>query len=64
MFDLTAHSKDSMLRRDIASNLDAFMLAIKSIEKFYLSINAPGVRIDSISNANQERAKAFPYVTS
>jgi hypothetical protein len=40
------------------------MLAVKSIENFYLSINAPGARIDSISDADQERAKAFPYVTS
>jgi hypothetical protein len=64
MFDLTVHSRDSVLRRDIASSLDAFMLSVNSIENFYLSIKAPGARVNSISDADQERAKAFPYVTT
>jgi hypothetical protein len=67
MFDLTAHSKDNMLRRDIASSLDAFLLAVNTIENFYLTMNTKACA-DSISDADQKRspprARGYPYVTS
>ena len=66
MFDLTTHLKDD-LRRDIASSLDAFLAAVKSLEKRYQAIDAQA-RAQSHNDTEQEfsslRDDEYPYVTS